>query len=29
LHYNHVNGQFADSNLYDKRPLLGIPPLRK
>ena len=28
LHYNHVNGQFADSNLYDKRPLLGIPPLR-
>jgi hypothetical protein len=29
LHYNHVNGQFAQSNLYDKRPLLGIPPLRK
>jgi len=29
LHYNHVNGQFADSNLYDKRPLLGIPPLIK
>jgi hypothetical protein len=28
LHYNHVNGQFADSNLYDKRPLLGIPPIR-
>jgi hypothetical protein len=28
LHYNHVNGQFADSNIYDKRPLLGIPPLR-
>jgi len=25
LHYNHVNGQFADSNLYDKRPLLGVP----
>jgi hypothetical protein len=29
LHYNHVNGQFKDNNLYDKRPLLGIPPLRK
>jgi hypothetical protein len=29
LHYNHVNGQFAQSNLYDKRPLLGIPPLRQ
>jgi len=28
LHYNHVNGQFKTSNLYDKRPLLGIPPLR-
>ena len=29
LHYNHLNGQFANENLYDKRPLLGIPPLRK
>ena len=29
LHYNHVNGQFADSNLYDKRPLLGLPPFTK
>ena len=29
LHYNHVNGKFANNNLYDKRPLLGIPPLRK
>jgi hypothetical protein len=28
LHYNHVNGPFKTSNLYDKRPLLGIPPLR-
>ena len=28
LHYNHLNGQFANENLYDKRPLLGIPPLR-
>ena len=25
LHYNHRNGRFAESNLYDKRPLLGIP----
>ena len=29
LHYTHVNGQFADSNLYDKRPLLGLPPFTK
>jgi len=29
LHYNHVNGQFANKNLYDRRPLLGIPPIRK
>ena len=25
LHYNHANGRFAKSNLYDKRPMLGIP----
>ena len=25
LHYNHADGQFAKSNLYDKRPMLGIP----
>ena len=25
LHYNHANGQYGKSNLYDKRPLLGIP----
>jgi len=25
LHYNHANGPFAKSNLYDKRPMLGIP----
>jgi len=25
LHYNHANGPFAKTNLYDKRPLLGIP----
>ena len=28
LHYNHANGRFAKSNLYDKRPLLGIPKTR-
>jgi hypothetical protein len=28
LHYNNVNGHFEDLNLYDNRPLLGIPPLR-
>ena len=25
LHYNHADGQFAKTNLYDKRPILGIP----
>ena len=29
LHYNHVDGPFAKTNLYDKRPMLGIPSLRK
>ena len=24
LHYNHANGPFAQKNLFDKRPLLGI-----
>ena len=24
LHYNHANGPFAKTNLFDKRPLLGI-----
>ena len=28
LHYNHANGRFAKTNLYDKRPLLGIPKIR-
>ena len=28
LHYNHVNGQFAEKNKFDKRPMLGIPPIR-
>jgi hypothetical protein len=27
LHYNHANGPFAKTNLYDKRPILGIPKL--
>ena len=25
LHYNHANGPFAKTNLFDGRPLLGIP----
>ncbi len=25
LHYNHADGRFAKTNLYDKRPMLGIP----
>ena len=25
LHYNHANGPYAKTNLFDKRPLLGIP----
>ena len=28
LHYNHVYGPFADKNRFDKRPMLGIPPIR-
>ena len=28
LHYNHADGQFAKSNLYDKRPMLGIVKTR-
>ena len=27
LHYNHVNGQFAEKNKFDKRPMLGIPQI--
>ena len=27
LHYNHADGRFAKTNLYDKRPILGIPKL--
>jgi len=25
LHYNHANGPFAQTNLFDKRPMLGVP----
>ena len=28
LHYNNVNGPFSKTNLFDKRPLLGIPKTR-
>ena len=28
LHYNHVNGPFAEKNRFDRRPMLGIPPMR-
>ena len=28
LHYNHVNGPFAENNRFDKRPMLGIPTIR-
>ena len=24
LHYNHANGPFATTNLFDKRPILGV-----
>jgi len=27
LHYNHVNGPFAEKNRFDKRPMLGIPKI--
>jgi hypothetical protein len=29
LHYNHIDGQFKDVNLYDKRPMLGLPAFVK
>jgi len=25
LHYNHANGPFAKTNLFDTRPMLGVP----
>jgi len=27
LHYNHVNGPFAEKNRFDKRPMLGVPKI--
>jgi len=27
LHYNHANGPYAKTNLFDRRPMLGIPDL--
>jgi hypothetical protein len=29
LHYNHVNGPFADKNRFDGRPMLGVPKFSK
>ena len=29
LHYNHLNGKFADKNKFDGRPMLGIPSFVK
>jgi len=29
LHYNHVNGPFAEKNRFDKRPMLGLPAFVK
>ena len=29
LHYNHVNGPFAEENRFDKRPMLGLPSMVK
>jgi len=29
LHYNHVNGPFAEKNKFDGRPKLGLPPFLK
>ena len=29
LHYNHVNGPFAEMNRFDKRPMLGLPSFGK
>jgi hypothetical protein len=28
LHYNHVNGPFANKNMFDGRPMLGVPKLK-
>ena len=29
LHYNHVNGPFAEKNRFDKRAMLGLPSVTK
>jgi len=29
LHYNHVNGPFANKNMFDGRPKLGLPSFGK
>ena len=29
LHYNHVNGPFAEKNKFDGRPMLGLPTFVK
>ena len=29
LHYNHVNGPFANKNMFDGRPKLGLPSFVK
>ena len=29
LHYNHVNGPFANKNIFDGRPKLGVPSFIK
>jgi len=29
LHYNHLNGKFADKNKFDGRPMLGLPSFVK
>jgi hypothetical protein len=28
LHYNHVNGPFAEKNKFDGRPMLGVPKIK-
>ena len=29
LHYNHVDGPFAENNKFDRRPMLGLPASTK
>ena len=28
LHYNHINGPFAEKNKFDGRPMLGVPKIK-